>query len=372
MKRALLLALLIGLLLIGCQGTPPQETPEPAPTAAEKTVNAATTTPTAIPTATPIPLPLEDIAIETAPATPSPTALFSPEPTPTPVPTPTPIPKPTATPNPTPFTLVWISDTQNYSRNNPEVFNAMRDWILEHREQENIQFVAHTGDVVDGMAPYMFENAANALVPIFEALPGMVVSGNHDLSKNDSQYYFLQRPYTQLVQKEGQTYNGGEAAYVTFSAAGKDFLVFGIGYNVICTAWMNEVIARFPDHIVITIVHRGLQETGELSKETRAIYLNVMPRWPNFRLILCGHERGTLLRTEWFDDDGDGQAERSVNIMMYNYQEDRVKGLGYMRLLRFNPMEHSIEVITYSPWFDQWGYPKAKADENHFYLINAW
>lgn len=59
----------------------------------------------------------------------------------------------------------------------------MRDWILENREAENIQFVIHTGDVVDAIGPAMYENAATALVPIFEALPGMIVSGNHDVAK---------------------------------------------------------------------------------------------------------------------------------------------------------------------------------------------
>ena len=93
---------------------------------------------------------------------------------------------------------------------------------------------------------------------------------------------------------------------------------------------------------------------------------------PNFRLILCGHQRGSMIRTEWFDDDGDGENDRSVTIMMYNYQEDRQKGLGFLRLLRFDPMSRAIEVRTYSPWFDRWGYELASDEENHFVLENAW
>ena len=239
-------------------------------------------------------------------------------------------------------------------------------------EKENIQFVAHTGDVVDGFSPFMWGNAAEALVPILEVLPGMVVSGNHDISKSGSQYYFLQQPYAQMVQKEGQIFQDGSAAYVTFRAAGMDFLVFGVGYEVVCTDWMNEVISEHPDHVVITVLHKGLQETGAFTKETRAIFLDVMPGCPNFRLILCGHQRGSMTRTEWFDDDGNGEPERSVTIMMYNFQDDRMKGKGFLRLLRFDPMSRNIEVSTYSPWFDQWGYEKATEEENHFVLENAW
>ena len=230
--------------------------------------------------------------------------------------------------------------------------------------------MAHTGDVVDGLSATMWGNAAAALVPIFEALPGMVVSGNHDVTP-ESQYYFNIQPYAQLVQKEGQTYADG-AAYVTFRGCDTDFLVFGLGYGVNCTAWMNEVIAQHPDHIVIVVMHRGVEEDGHFFPEAKNIFQDVMPKWPNFRLVLCGHMRGTCTRTDWFDDDGDGEKERSVTTMMFNYQDDRVNGLGFIRLLRFDPMTHSIDVLTYSPWFDRWGYSKATDEENHFSLENAW
>lgn len=361
MKNALFLLLLLGLLLMGCREAPEAEALAPA------------AQPTVCPTAQP--MAEKELAISAAPATPSPTVPPTPEPTPLATPSATPVPKPTSVPGPTPFTIVWMSDTQILSRDYPEAFNSMRDWILENREAENIQFVIHTGDVVDAIGPAMYENAATALVPIFEALPGMIVSGNHDVAKNNSQYYFLHQPYTKLVIKDSQTYTNGSAiyaSYVTFRAGDTDFLVFGIGYEVICTTWMNEIIAKYPNHVVITVLHRGLQPTGEYFKETRAIYLKVMPKWPNFRLILCGHERGSLTHTDWFDDDGDEIVDRSVTTMMFNYQDDRKNGLGFIRLLRFNPLDHSIEVLTYSPWYDKWGYSKAKPEENHFVLLNAW
>ena len=355
MRKAMCM-LLSCLLLLGCLVMSNTEavaaTPDPTPAL------------TPVPTDTPVPpQPIEKHTVE---------EVITPTPTVPPTPSPTPSPTPTPTPEPTPFTLVWMSDTQNYTRNDPEVFFAIRDWILDNREKENILFVAHTGDVVDGFSPFMWGNAAEALVPILEVLPGMVVSGNHDISKSGSQYYFLQQPYAQMVQKEGQIFQDGSAAYVTFRAAGMDFLVFGVGYEVVCTDWMNEVISEHPDHVVITVLHKGLQETGAFTKETRAIFLDVMPGCPNFRLILCGHQRGSMTRTEWFDDDGNGEPERSVTIMMYNFQDDRMKGKGFLRLLRFDPMSRNIEVSTYSPWFDQWGYEKATEEENHFVLENAW
>lgn len=248
----------------------------------------------------------------------------------------------------------------------------MRDWILANREKENIQFVVHTGDVVDSFGVTMFENAANALVPVLEAIPGMVVSGNHDVTGKGSQFYFLQQPYAQLVQKEGQTYQDGAAAYATFHACDTDFLVFGLGYGVSCPDWVNEVIDQHPNHVVIAVIHMGLQEDGKFFSAARTLWREVMPRCPSFRLLLCGHMRGTQTRTDWFDDDGDGTPERSVTSMMFNYQDDRVDGLGFMRLLKFDPVTHSIDVSTYSPWLDLWHYAKAEEGEDHFILENAW
>jgi hypothetical protein len=53
-------------------------------------------------------------------------------------------------------------------------------------------------------------------------------------------------------------------------------------------------------------------------------------------MILCGHLKGSALRTERFDDDGDGIPDREVNILLYNFQ-DEYKDAGQVRILRFDP-----------------------------------
>lgn len=304
--------------------------------------------------------------------TPAPTPKPTPAPTGTPSPTDTPEPTPTPEPIPTPFTIVWLSDTQNYARNNPEVFFSMRDWILDHQESENIVFAVHTGDVVDGFNDTMFDNAAKALCPIFEAMPGMIASGNHDTASGRNHYMFQKQPYAKLVQQEGRTYYMGGASYTTFSAGGKDFLVFGIGFDVDCFPWMKDVIAAHPNHIILVVIHAGLQQDGKFFWQGRRMWREIMPVEPGFRLLICGHMRGVQRRDDWFDDNGDGTDDRCVTSLMFNVQDDYIDGLGYLRLLRFDPADHSITVDTYSPWFDQYGYPGISDEENHFVMENAW
>ena len=333
----------------------------------------ATGTPTTEPTPSPVPEPIaEEIVRNTeVPKTPIPT----PEPTPVPTPEPTPEPTDTPVPEPTPFSIVWMSDTQNLSRHYPDVFNKMRDWILEERETRNIVFLVHTGDVVDGCSQFMWDAATEALMPVLDVLPAMIVSGNHDISKNMVYSAFSKRPYAKAVQKDGQIYDGGKAAYVTFEAGGDLFLVFGVGYDVRgvkLQKWIAGVRAQFPDAIALYVIHSGLQPNGKFSGQARDLIQTVIKDDPKARLMLCGHQRGTLRREDRFDDDGDGTEERSFHTLMFNYQDDRKDGLGYMRILTFDPDTRSIEVSTYSPWLDRWGYVKAKEGEDAFVLTDAY
>ena len=325
---------------------------------------------------TPAPTLPEPIAEEIEPYTEIP-ATSIPTPAPTPVPTPEPTPEPTDTPvpEPTPFSIVWMSDTQNLSRHNPDVFNCMRDWILEEKDTRNIVFVAHTGDVVDGCSKFMWDNASEALLPIVNEIPSMIVSGNHDISKNMVYSAFSKRPYAQAVQKDGQTFEEGKAAYTTFEAGGDTFLVFGIGFEVRgakLKKWIKTVREAYPDAIALYVIHSGLQSDGRFSGQAKDLFDSVIREDPKARLMLCGHMRGVLRREDRFDDDGDGEAERSFHTMMFNYQDDRKDGLGYLRILTFDPQTRSIAVSTYSPWFDRWGYVKAKEGEDAFILTDAY
>jgi hypothetical protein len=65
-------------------------------------------------------------------------------------------------------------------------------------------------------------------------------------------------------------------------------------------------------------------------------------------MILCGHLKGSALRTERFDDDRDGIPDREVNILLYNIQ-DEYKDAGQVRILRFDPGTGDVTITTYSP-----------------------
>ena len=354
------LVLLMSIPLLGCELSSPKEA-------------AATPAPTVIPTEAP-----------TAAPTPEPTfeqiLLSTPEPTETPTLPDTPEPTPVVTPRengpaPTPFSIVWMSDTQNLARHYPDVFNCMRDWILRERETQNIVFVVHTGDVVDACSKFMWDNVSVALIPVFYQIPGMIVSGNHDIGSEGKQSLFYERPYAMMTRKEGQTFQNGACAYQTFTAGGDEFLVFGFGYGMNLPAiwdWVNSVIEEHPDAVLLFVMHYGLQQDNRLSGQAKALFTRVAEKAPNARLLLCGHHDGALLHEDRVDDDGDGETDRCFYTMMFNVQDDVEEGMGFMRILTFYPEDRHIEIKTYSPWYDRWEYSGFEPEENEFVLENAY
>ena len=355
--------LLIIAFFVCCVQTDPQAA-QATPTEAVSQSPAPTEPP--IPTETPSPTPeptAEQVFIET----PAPTEV------PTAIPTETPL--PSAEPAPTPFSIVWMSDTQNLTRHYPEVFNSMRDWILNEQEAQNIVFMIHSGDVVDACTNAMWDNASIALIPVLYKIPGMIVSGNHDLGTKDPYAMFFNRPYAKMVQPEGQKYRDGESAYQTFTAGGDEFLVFGLGYGVRGPAeidWIESVIEQHPDAVILFVMHYGLQPENRYSGQARELYENIVKKTPNAKLLLCGHYQGALRHEDVIDDDEDGNPDRTFYTLMFNVQDDAEQGLGFMRIMTFYPEDRRIEFRTYSPWLDKWEYPNVLPEDNTFTLENAY
>ena len=140
------------------------------------------------------------------------------------------------------------------------------------------------------------------------------------------------------------------------------FLVFSLsyGYEVAASGWVNEICEQYADHYAVLCLHTYV-DAGGYSSVGRRLIDGVVRQSPNIRLVLCGHARGTAYRPEEIDD-GDGKTDRTVHQMMMNTQDDQDQGAGFLRILRFDPMNDSIEVITYSPWLDRYGYGDAYGD----------
>ena len=289
-------------------------------------------------------------------------------PSPSPSPSPTPTPSPSPTPEPTPFSLYWVSDAQVYAYRYPKIYNRMFAYMANAAAEQNALGVLMTGDLVDNRNEQRHWNHAKAAIGLLDGkLPVWCVAGNHDVGADRGDYSaFLSCGF--CAAEEGDLlYKDGVCWYDTFTAAGQDFLLLGVGWqnNSDYLPWMKNVLENHPDHTAILLVHSFLTDNGNLTGTGKNLEKELLSHYPNLRLVLCGHNDGSA-RWEKAYEDG-----HSVNALMYNFQDDKKYGLGYIRILTFDPADRSLFVTTYSPWFDDYNYYKDETKDT-FTLMSAW
>ncbi len=318
----------------------------------------------------------ESVSIVSLETTPVPTQVPTPEPTPTPTPTPSPTPTPTPTPSPTPiptpFTFVWASDTQNMInvRSLRPAYIEMCDWIAAEAEARNFVLFIHTGDMVDdgdvsGQWQFFFEGVDK----IRSRMPFFWTPGNHDEGLS---YTMAWKKH--LVPEDvppEQIYRDGEVYYRIFELGGRRLMLLSIGYRDAITghalAWAKAACEAHRDLPVLVVTHGYLTAEGGLMNHASKIEPQLVAACPNVRLILCGHARGISRAAFRYDDDGDGEDDRTVNVLMYDLQLDR-SHYGYLCLLTYDPVANTLYCTSYSPCFDDEIYNDDDPDAERFTL----
>ncbi|MEE6287903.1 lamin tail domain-containing protein [Georgenia sp. MJ173] len=277
------------------------------------------------------------------------------------------------------FTLGWESDTQYYNEEFYDHQLAIHEYLLDQREDVNLKYLFHTGDIVDNHdQPYQWENADAAYAMLDDAgLPYGVLAGNHDVGNfaNDYSSYgeyfgdarFAANPWF------GGSYENNRGHYDLFSAGGIDFIVVSMGWDPgdAEIAWMNEVLAQYPERVGIINVHEYLLTTGGMGPIPQQIQDEVVATNANVSMVMSGHYHDAYTRYDSFDDDGDGVDDRTVTQMLFDYQGLPEGGQGFLRLLQFDNEDEEIRVRTYSPSLEQYNAEHATLEpENQDFVIS--
>ncbi|OJU42314.1 MAG: hypothetical protein BGN97_13005 [Microbacterium sp. 69-10] len=276
------------------------------------------------------------------------------------------------------FTLAWESDTQYYNSNEGKRAGTggtdawyrhqvnINRFLIDRRDELNLQYVAHTGDIVDNQdQDYQWRNADDAYRMLDEAgLPYGVLAGNHDVGHFEGNYgpyssYFGEKRFAQNPWYGG-SYKDNRGHFDLVSADGVDLLMLYMGWpdpndtasNSEDIAWMNSVIRQYPERKVMINLHEFMLTTGGLGPFPQRIYDEVVAPNSNVIAVGSGHYHDAYTRLDEFDDDGDGVADRTVTSMLFDYQALPEGGQGYLRLLHFDNEKGRIIVRTYSPSLD--------------------
>ncbi|WP_308797852.1 metallophosphoesterase [Agromyces silvae] len=253
------------------------------------------------------------------------------------------------------FTFGWESDTQYYNATHYEHQVSIHDYLLDRREELNLQYVIHTGDIIDNHTVMeQWTNADAQYLRFDEAgLPYGVLAGNHDVG-----YEVDYSTYGQFFGEAryaanpwyGGSYENNRGHYDLISSGGIDFLMLYMGWGPAAAeiAWMNEVLAAHPERIAIINLHENLLPSGGLGPVPQQIQDEVVAPNPNVKMVLSGHYHDAATRADTFDDDGDGVADRTVYNMLFDYQALPEGGQGFFRMLHFDNETQQMLVRTYS------------------------
>lgn len=268
------------------------------------------------------------------------------------------------------FSFVWMSDTQYYSQSYPYIYRKNVQWIADNKDNLNLKYVIHTGDVVDkSYQEYQWEEAdMNMKVLENAGIPYGVLAGNHDVGHQTGDYTKFREYFGDWRFKNLPTFGGSyenyRGHYDLVSANGNDFIIVYMGWGLADKEieWMNEVVARYPERKAILALHEYLLVSNNRAPIADEIFEKVVKPNKNVIAALSGHYHDAELKVDQLDDDGDGVADRNVYQMLADYQGAAEGGLGYIRLLQFDTASNQLHVKTYSPYLNDYNY----YDENEF------
>ncbi|MDR9792603.1 lamin tail domain-containing protein [Aeribacillus pallidus] len=262
------------------------------------------------------------------------------------------------------YTFVWMSDTQYYSESYPHIYQKQVEWIRDQKDNLNIQYVFHTGDLVDEADDHNQWAVADQAMKVLDdaGIRYGVLAGNHDVGHKDGNYnnYYQYFGENRFAGRDyyGGSYKNNRGHYDLISANGNDYIMVYMGWGVSDEDldWVNSVLEKYPDRKAILAFHEYLLVSGNRSPIGNQIFEKVVKPNKNVMAVLCGHYHDSETLVDEIDDNGDGAPDRKVYQILADYQGGPEGGQGYIRLLHFNTDTNQIYVKTYSPYLDDYNF----------------
>jgi hypothetical protein len=285
---------------------------------------------------------------------------------------------------PLPYSVVVLPDTQYYSSNFPEYFDAQTAWIVSEHAAGNVAFVLHEGDIVDDDVVPQWERAYHSLHMLDGVVPYVLSAGNHDfccagwpsdrttkinayfpVSTFDGSPSFKGTFEANRIENSAHLLDipGGAGRWLVIS------LEFGPRDTVL--AWANDVARQYADTPAMLLTHAYLYDDNTRydhvarpsqqwnphsypigmnpgdANDGEEMWQKLVLGNSNIRFVLSGHVLNTGVgRLSSTRPDG-----TVVHQILANYQVYDRGGDAYLRVMRFFPADRTVHVQTYSPAF---------------------
>jgi calcineurin-like phosphoesterase family protein len=291
-------------------------------------------------------------------------------------------------PKPLPYhdgstTLVVLPDTEVYCAKRSSIFLDMMSWVAENKDQRNIEYVLHVGDITNNNQKYEWEHARKAFDIIEGKIPFVLAAGNHDYDHTPGRLTYMNEYFKVEAQKKWPTFGDAyekdklENHYQLLQINGQKWIVLSLemGPRSAVIDWANRVLAEYKDRLAIILTHAflyyGNERYNHKKGSQRASPYNfygegadgeilwnlLVRRHRNVMMLICGH-----LSSQYVGYRKDqGLHGNVVHQMLVDYEKLK-GGRGFLRLLEFLPDGKTIQVRTYSPVTKEIRSPVTKGD----------
>lgn len=281
--------------------------------------------------------------------------------------------KPPVEPTDTTFTLAVIPDTQQDVFGSDRLTNRAQ-WLVQQRDALDLEFVMHTGDVVNWDTPdhAQYVNASESLKILDDAgVPTALAIGNHDTyavgeggsarpggnakidvrnTETFNRYFSVDRYQVEGTFESGKIDNN----YQLFSAGGEDWMIVTLELWARPEAieWAKKVVAQYSDRNVIVVTHSYLDAEGNISQSNggygatspQYLYDNLISVYPNVRMVFSGHVGAGASRVDT------GVNGNKVVSFLGAFHSSTTNQL---RLVEIDTAADTINTRVYSPNNDQ-------------------
>lgn len=285
-----------------------------------------------------------------------------------------------------PFSIVLLPDTQYYTNKQANdasnTYRRQMQWILDHRQSDNILFVAHLGDITNNNTAAQWQTASDAHAMLDAVdMPYSVVPGNHDYLVGGAfdRGGSLMNDYFPTSRFSGRPWYGGAYSgsstnsYATFANGDQRFLVISLEYaprkDVLC--WARDLMTSHPDHHVILVTHCYLTHGGSyagcpdpdydaIGSAGGDVWDELVSHHSNIMLVVSGHvgdsesrvrtsNTGYPVQEMLVDYQFEGECTAASAAQCTNHcRTGTYHGNGWMRQLVFDPRTATVEAHTFT------------------------
>ena len=248
------------------------------------------------------------------------------------------------------YSMAVVGDIQITSYKHTDKLHHLYDWILDNKDDKNIQYVLGLGDITDQDNDWEYAAVEEQLKRLQNAgIDQSIVRGNHDWHFND--YITFDEYGNGLVSFDGtmrNTYRLTTIGGVKYMMLTLDFFPTDDAVN-----WAAEVIEAHPDYNVILTTHAYYKTgmtigNGELQQDEdlynvpdisvansgQDLYDKLVSKYSNIVLVMCGHA-STEDYGPAYEISERADGSRVVQMMINHQQLESVDGRSYGMLAMF-------------------------------------